>query len=176
MQIGGLTVKVKLPSDNMTQAQLKRQNGPVEAYNLGGPMNWQEMLALPYDLRKQYLEKLRDEYKATQVMLAKMLGVSLTTLRRRCSQWDIDFPRTGGHMSEETKLRWLNFLQGMEAPTETTPAPAEPAVPAPAAAPGLAPANGSMTFHGHAGAALLKAYELLGETDCTLTITWETEE
>lgn len=168
--------KVRLPSDNLTPAQLRQKSGPVEAYNLGRPMKWQELQALPYDLRKKYLEKLRDEYKATQVMLAKMLDISLTTLRRRCNQWDIDFPRTGGHISEETKLRWLHFLQGMETPTESAPAPAEPAAPAPAAAPGLAPANGSMTFHGPAGAALRKAYELLGETDCTLTITWETEE
>lgn len=176
MQIGGLTVKVKLPSDNMTQAQLKRQNGPVEAYNLGGPMKWQELLALPYDLRKQYLEKLRDEYKAIQVMLAKMMDVSLTTLRRRCSQWDIDFPRTGGHMSEETKLRWLNFLHGEDCPAETAAEPEQPTEPAPCKVTKMAPANGSMTFHGPASAALRKAYELLGETEGTLTITWETEE
>lgn len=163
--------KVRLPSDNLTPAQLKKKSGPVEEYDLGSPMKWQELLALPYDLRKKYLEKLRDEYKATQVMLAKMLDVSLTTLRRRCSQWDIDFPRTGGHISEEAKLRWLHFLQGVDHPAENEPAP----VPGAEKAATLAPAEGSITFHGPAGAALRKAYDLLGETDCTLTIDWETE-
>lgn len=167
--------KVRLPSDNLTPAQLRNKSGAVETYILGCPMKWQELLALPYDLRKKYLEKLRDEYKATQVMLAKMLDVSLTTLRRSCSLWDVDFPKTGGHMSEEAKLRWLHFLQGVDHPEENETATAEPQkLPAEKAAP-MAPENGSITFHGPAGAALRKAYDLLGETDCTLTITWETE-
>lgn len=168
--------KVRLPSDNLTPAQLKKKSGPVEEYDLGSPMKWQELLALPYDLRKKYLEKLRDEYKATQVMLSEMLGASLTTLRRRCSQWGIDFPRTGGHMSEAAKLRWLHFLQGVDHPAENEPATDAPQKPTAEKAAALAPANGSITFHGPAGAALRKAYDLLGETDCTLTITWETEE
>lgn len=164
--------KVRLPSDNLTPAQLRQKSGPVETYSLGGPMTWKELQILPYNLRVEYLTKLRDEYRATQVMISEMLHCPLSTFRKWCKRWGVEFPKTGGHISEEAKLRWLHFLQGMEAPADTTPAPAAPA---PAAAHGLAPANGSLTFHGHAGAALRKAYELLGETDCTLTITWETE-
>lgn len=167
-------MKVKLPSDNLTPAQLRQKSGPVESYSLGGPMKWQQLLALPIDLRKRYLEQLRDEYKATTVMLSEMLGCPLSTLRRRCKEWGITFPKTGGYMSEKGRASWAAFLNGEEILPEEDPAPVQE--PAAEKAAQLVPAKGAMTFHGSAGAALRKAYDLLGEVECTLTIDWEQED
>jgi hypothetical protein len=166
---------VRLPSDNLTPAQLKQRNGRVETYNLRGPMQWEELLSVPLDLRKKYLERLRDEYKATGTMLMGMLGACESTFRRKCKEWGVKFQKTGGHLSEHDRLRWLHFLEGTETLEENE---AEP-VPLPehtqVAGQGPVPTSGRMTFVGPAAAALQKAYEVLGATDCTLTITWETE-
>ena len=166
--------KVRLPHDNLTPAQLRQKNGPVETHNLRGPMRWEELLAVPYDLRKKYLERLRDEYKSTQIMLAGMLGASVSTFRRKCKLWGIDFPKTGGHLSEHDRLRWLHFLEGTE-PLEEIDEPQDTPEPEPVlvAGRGPVPTSGRMVFEGPAGAALQKVYEVLGATDCAeITITW----
>lgn len=168
-------MKVKLPSDNLTPGQLKQQSGPVSTYNLSGPMKWEDLLALPDDLRKQYLEKLRDEYKATQIMLAGMLGTSEGTFRRYNKKWGIKFPHTGGNLPEKAKKRWRAFLGGEETlPAETTPAPA-PIEPKRVAADAL-PIQGTLTFKGPAGAALRTVYEVLGEMPCNIVISWDAKE
>lgn len=166
--------KVRLPHDKLTPAQLKQKNGPVETHNLRGPMKWDELLAVPYDLRKKYLERLRDEYKATQIMLAGMLGASISTLRRQCKEWGVTFPKTGGFLSEPDRLRWLHFLEGTEPLEENEPQEIQEAEPSPVAGRGPVPISGCMTFEGPAAAALQKVYEVLGATECSeITITWE---
>lgn len=168
-------MKVKLPSDNLTPGQLKQQSGPVTTYNVKGPMKWEDLLALPDDLRKQYLEKLRDEYKATQIMLAGMLGTTESTFRRYNKKWGIKFKHTGGNMSEKDKKRWRAFLGGEEPlHIEAAPAPL-PHEPNQVAA-GPLPIHGNLAFKGPAGAALRKAYEVLGEMPCSIVISWDSEE
>lgn len=168
--------KVRLPHDKLTPAQLKQKNGPVETHNLSGPMKWQELLAVPLDLRKKYLERLRDEYKATGIMLAGMLGACESTFRRRCKEWGIKFPKTGGYLSEPDRLRWLHFLEGTETleENETEPVQDPAPLPCPTLPAGPVPTSGRMTFEGPAAAALQKAYEVLGAADCTqITVEWE---
>ena len=173
-------MNVKLPSDGMTPGEWKKKNSAVAEYDLGKPMTWAELQALPYDLRKRYIEKLRDEYRATQIMVADMLGASVTTFRKRCTAWGIRFPMTGGRITPEAMAEWERFKSGTAAaPAPTTSAtvagPAE--TPAPAPAPGgLIPASGSLTFQGSAGAAMRQVYNILGETDCKVTISREAEE
>lgn len=167
--------KVRLPHDKLTPAQLKQKNGPVETHNLHGPMRWEELLAVPLDLRKKYLERLRDEYKATGIMLAGMLGASESTFRRKCKQWNVKFPKTGGYLSEPDRLRWLHFLEGTETLEEIDePQEIEAPEPCPVAGHGPVPREGCMTFEGPAGAALQKVYEVLGSADCrNITVSWE---
>ena len=55
---GSKTRFVSLPSDHMTDAQLKRRNGPVSTYKLGEPMPWKGFKQLPDDLKRAYLEQL----------------------------------------------------------------------------------------------------------------------
>lgn len=169
-----MSTKVRLPSDALTPAELKQQSGPVSTYNLSGPMKWEDLLALPDDLRKQYIEKLRDEYKATQIMLAGMLGTTEGTFRRWAHKWGIKFKHNGGHLPEKAKQRWRAFLGGEETlPAETMPAPA-PTEPKRVA--DIPPICGTMAFKGPAGAALRKAYETLGEMPCNIVISWDAKE
>ena len=176
-------MKVRLPSDGMTPAQLRQQSGDVIEYNLGKPMTYEQLLQLPQDLRKKYLDKLVAEYNANQRALAEMLGCNRQTLNRRCKEWGVTFPQgAAAIMKPEQKVRFIAFVNGLAAlaPVEDKPTLAAPLVaaqlaeaPEPAAAKMTA---GHMVFHGSAGAAMRQVYDLLGETPCKVTIAWEVEE
>lgn len=166
--------KIRLTQDTLTPGQLKQRNGEVELYSLGQPMEWADLLTMPADLRKEYLVKLRDEYKATQKMIAHMFGIGVSTLRRYCNKWGLDFPKTGGHLSKKDRQRWAEFTGEN---IQETPAPEAEKAPEPAAAerPYIAPITGSMDFDGPACDALRTMEELLRDTHVFLTITWTKE-
>lgn len=173
-------MKVRLPSDSMTPAQLRQQSGAVVEYNLGKPMTYEQLVLLPDDLKKKYLDKLVAEYNANQVVLAEMLGIHRQTLSRRCKEWGVAFPQgAAAIMQPDEKLRFIAWKNGVTAlapvedkPTITAPVVAEP----PALATAATMTAGHMVFHGSAGAAMRQVYDLLGEMPCTITIVWEVEE
>lgn len=175
-------MKVKLPSDSLTPAQLRKQSGAVVEYNLSKPMTYEQLVQLPDDLKKKYLDKLVAEYNANQVVLAEMLGIHRQTLSRRCKEWGVAFPQgSAAIMKPDEKLRfsaWVNGLAAVApAKNDYSAAPdvvADP--PAPVKQPAAKLTAGHMEFHGPAGAAMRQAYDMLGETPCTITIVWKIEE
>lgn len=70
---------MRLPSDGMTPARL---NGPCRTYRLGVPMKLSQLEAMPEDLQRMYLRRLRRS-GATQEAAAKMLGGSPAHLQRK---------------------------------------------------------------------------------------------
>lgn len=64
-----------LPSDCLTPTQLRRLSGSVRTYRLDLPLRYEAVLALPEDLRKEYLIRLRDGFCVNAEMLGQMLGV-----------------------------------------------------------------------------------------------------
>lgn len=176
-------MRVKLPSDSLTPAQLRKQSGAVVEYNLGKPMTYEQLLQLPVDLRKKYLDKLVAEYNANQRALAEMLGCNRQTLSRQCKAWGVNFPSGGAAiMKPDEIVRFSAWCSGLDAvaPVEdkpNTPAPVVAAQITKAPEPATARLTGGhMEFHGPAGAALRQVYDLLGETPCTITIVWKVEE
>ena len=69
-----------LPSDNLTAAQKRRLNGPVNTYKLDEPMGWESFKAMPEDLQKQYILNLQNIYQANDKMIGKMFGKSDVTV------------------------------------------------------------------------------------------------
>ena len=69
---------VKFPSDFMSKKELKAMNGEVKSYKMHDPMSWKEFLALPDDLKKEYVKYIRERFKATDTALADAFGVSLS--------------------------------------------------------------------------------------------------
>lgn len=183
-------MKVRLPSDSLTPAQLRQKNSAVIEYNLSKPMTYEQLLQLPQDLRKRYLDGLVAEYNANQRALAEMLGVHRQTLCRRCKEWDVTFPQgAAAIMRPDQVIQWRAFCAGQEiqvteAPRDKykdAPVEAAPDEPAPQITKAPEPAGakmqaGHMVFHGSAGAAMRQVYDLLGETPCTITIAWQFEE
>ena len=81
-----------LPSDCLTPTQLRRLNGSVRTYRLDQPLRYEAVLALPEDLRREYLVRLRDGYRADAGMLSEMLAVS----RQRTEELLERFPDVDG--------------------------------------------------------------------------------
>lgn len=76
---GSRSKACSLPSDGMSAAQWKKQNGPVENVQLGQPMSWAELKKLKPHLQYLYLDYVVNHYKARRVDLLEMLGVSTAT-------------------------------------------------------------------------------------------------
>lgn len=94
-----------LPSDCLTPTQLRRLNGRVVTYRLDGPMRYRAVLALPEDLRREYLTSLRDGYAVNAQMLAMMLAVSpaqAAELMGRCGL-------AQGTPDDDALARWEQF-------------------------------------------------------------------
>lgn len=110
--------KVTMPSDYLTTTQKKELNGKMATYNLSKPMTFAEFKAVPQDLQREYIAKLRNTYHASAMQIGNMLGCADETARRIIRELNFD---TSLHMvmNPEQKQRWLAW-QGI------TPDPEEP--------------------------------------------------
>lgn len=59
---GNRSRRCSLPSDGLSQVQRGRLNGPVRTYALSRPMSWEQFQAMPADLQKRYLSRLRERF------------------------------------------------------------------------------------------------------------------
>ena len=66
---------MKTAADYMTQKQLRALDGEVKTYRMGSPMSWEEFSAMPEDLKKMYIKKLRKDFNVPDEMLATAMGV-----------------------------------------------------------------------------------------------------
>lgn len=98
--------KVTMPSDYLTTTQTKELNGKMATYNLSKPMTFAEFKAMPQDLQREYIAKLRNTYHASAMQIGKMLGCADETARRIIRELNFN---TSLHMvmNPEQKQRWL---------------------------------------------------------------------
>lgn len=105
--------RCSLPSDHLTAKEWRAKCGKMVSYRMDSPMNYATFKELADVTRKAYMESLRDEYGATAVDIAALLGVSAVTVRRIAATLSVVF-RPGQHMSKEQRKRWDAFLSGKE--------------------------------------------------------------
>ena len=91
---GGRRGPAKLPSDYLTEKQLRAMNGEVATYRLGAPMNWTEFKAMPDDLKVVYIKKLRKLYNIPDIELALAMGVDISDFVKCLSEINLSV-RTG---------------------------------------------------------------------------------
>jgi hypothetical protein len=80
---GGKRGSAKLPSDYMTDKQLRAMNGEVATYRLGAPMTWAEFKEMPEDLQVIYVKKLRKLYNVPDEVLAYSMGSDISEFNER---------------------------------------------------------------------------------------------
>ncbi len=79
-----------MPSDGVDPSLL---NGPCRVYRLGRPMELTELMAMPQELQRMYLNRLR-ERGASEETAAEMLGISPAQMGQllRCCRVALDRP------------------------------------------------------------------------------------
>lgn len=76
---GSKSKKCSLPSDNLTESQKKKLNGECKKYDLSGPMNWKQFIAMPKDLQSEYIRKIVS-YGGGKRDAAEMFGCTVGAL------------------------------------------------------------------------------------------------
>ena len=75
---GGCT----LPHEFKTKKELKAMNGEVKNFNLNKPMYWDTFKSMPDDLKKEYINGLREKFDVPDMKIAEMFGVIPNTVSR----------------------------------------------------------------------------------------------
>ena len=78
---------VTLPSDQLDDLALSLRNGPCRTYRLGRPMTLAEFEAMPEDLRRDYLRRLRKR-GGSESDVERMLGIDRGLLRQYRVRFD----------------------------------------------------------------------------------------
>lgn len=121
-----------LPSDHLTQSQLKKLNGKVVSYKMREPMNWKEFSALPKDLQQQYLDELHQSFHVGMKQFAAMLGVHPATVHRLVSAAGLRTNFQHGYrMTEAERTAWAVFLGEDPRPGAPKPEPEAERLPEP---------------------------------------------
>ena len=100
----------RLPTDNMTQAEIRKKESNLMVYNRNKPMTWKEFKSLSEEYQKDYLTFLRDEFHASGLDIGKMMGISrfvIEDTRRKLNLND-------GHkirMTDQYRKKWEKFLK-----------------------------------------------------------------
>ena len=128
---GSRSRRVSLPSDHLTQKELKAMCGEVQSYDMASPIQWSAFLTWPRDLQQEYISKLQADYGATGEMLAECFATSRATVIRGLEESGIRLVPQPRHLSKKDVLertqRWHGFLYSDHgAPCEETPETEEP--------------------------------------------------
>lgn len=103
-----------LPSDYLTDAQRRKLNGPVESFRLDKPLSLEEFRRLPNDLKKEYILGLQREYRASDIMIADLFGVTAGAVwlwRRDLGISALGRGKVATVGSEHIKA-WVSWLNG----------------------------------------------------------------
>lgn len=103
-----------LPSDFMTNKELKAMNGEIETYRTNTPLLWKEFKSMPEDLQRQYIRDLQLKYGATASDIGKMFGVCGQSVLNAMKRLGVASFACGARMSENEKKRWRDFVGGAE--------------------------------------------------------------
>lgn len=106
----GGSKRCRLPSDNLTKAQLKKMNGEIIVMQMNKPIAWSEFKRYSPELQKEYIENLAVKYGARQLDIAEMFGVDKSNLNKYLAEI------TPGVFTLQRKKkidpRWEAFIRG----------------------------------------------------------------
>jgi len=114
-----------LPSDNLTEAQKRKLNGPVVTLKLDEPMTWKDFKALPEDKQRLYLERLKELYQPSCSMLGQMFGCTQPTVLHRINQlgFHTGYDQCGRRRpGKAERAKWDAFCNGVVGGKPGTPA------------------------------------------------------
>lgn len=103
---------VGLPHDRLTEAQMKRRNGPLRTYKINTCIrSYQDFKNLPSDLKLTYLTNVFNTYNPSLEMLGKSMGVSGECLRQYIRRENMQLAKRRGGPKRKNPM-WEAFVNG----------------------------------------------------------------
>lgn len=87
--------KVRFPSDYLSNKERNKMNGEVREYRMNSPITYAEFKKYPDDLKKKYIQRLRDMFDVSDTDIAAMMGVKAKTLNAALVKIDASGGRRG---------------------------------------------------------------------------------
>lgn len=126
--VGG-SGKKKWAAELMSNKELAKMNGELKTYRLNDPMTWAEFRALPDDIKKMYINAIRERFNPCDSAIAQMLGTDPSTFLKRLKR--LGLPHGSGKLGKEWDRAGFEAWAKVEKPTEayqSLPKPTEEAV------------------------------------------------
>lgn len=86
---------VKFPSDYLSKKEKNKMNGEIKVYKMNEPITYAEFKEYPDDLKKQYVNNLREKFDVSDTAIAEMMGIDKRTLNRLLNIIDASGGRRG---------------------------------------------------------------------------------
>ena len=100
---------VKLPSDYLSKKEKNKMNGEIKVYKMNEPITYAEFKKYPDDLKKQYVNNLREKFDVSDTAIAEMMGINKRTLNRLLNIIDASGGRRGSRKADyEGFEKWKN--------------------------------------------------------------------
>lgn len=106
-KVRGTGRRVMMPSDYMSEKERKSMNSEVKSFDLRQPMKWAEFCSMPDDLQREYILRLQKLYRAGDVAIGEMMGVSKTSILKRRGRLGIE----GVGRGERPLPEWNSFIK-----------------------------------------------------------------
>jgi hypothetical protein len=112
--------RVKFPSDYLTKKELQKMNGECKSYRLNDPMEWDEFISMPDDVKISYIKLLRQKFDVPGKYIARMLGVNPVYYSKEINRLGISVGKNSrsGNRPWDKKGFWA-WVNGTSIPTET---------------------------------------------------------
>lgn len=181
---GAKSKKCTLPSDYLTNKQIRERNGKIVSFNLNAPMTWSQYITLPDDIKKEYILTLRKKYNANQTVIAEMFGRAKATISKEMKRLNLRMDGEIRMTKEEIRdfREWVagdidEPMQKEDAPIDSVPSikcepvPAEPKNP-----PEAHIISGQLSFTGNAGNICEALFRVIKDMPGALKLTATFEE
>lgn len=100
---------VKFPSDYLSKKEKSKMNGEIKVYKMNEPITYAEFKEYPDDLKKQYVNNLREKFDVSDTAIAEMMGINNRTLSRLLNIIHASGGRRGSRKADcEGFEKWKN--------------------------------------------------------------------
>ena len=101
--------RVKFPSDYLSKKEKSKMNGEIKVYKMNEPITYAEFKEYPDDLKKQYVNNLREKFDVSDTAIAEMMGVNNRTLSKLLNIIHASGGRRGSRKADcEGFEKWKN--------------------------------------------------------------------
>ena len=100
---------VKFPSDYLSKKEKSKMNGKIKVYKMNEPITYAEFKEYPDDLKKQYVNNLREKFDVSDTAIAEMMGINKKTLNRLLNIIHASGGRRGSRKADREGFeKWKN--------------------------------------------------------------------